>query len=429
MEVYEKKCAICIPTYNRSEVVDELLVRCLKTCLEFQYDLWIFDSSDNNETRRVVDLYRKDYSVLNYQRMDSNMHSGEKVYSIFEWASLKSEYDYLWIIGDSFCWNKNVMHDVRGWIENDFDLLVVDDLDPDRLGVRVYDDANALFRECAWRMTLFGATVLNVNRLLNDVNWEQVRKMYLVPETINHSHVLLYFTRILELSNFKALHIGVSKESKIGTTHKKKNGWWDNVFYIWMDCWKTSISKLPEQYISKNQVIQSHGIKSGLFTLDGFLKLRRLGVLTREIYLKYKKEWQEFTNVNPCVIGLISIMPIKCLWFSEIRKWPQMRFEIKLKRCMNKYDSIIIYGCGNRAKAVVDIMGKYGKQPKLYIVSDVTSEKNNVDGVAVAKYDSQYLEDENTLLVVALNKRNAIEIRRVLNEESKSKCKIIYSDY
>ena len=425
-----KRCAICIPTYNRPEVIDELLIRCLNVYLEYQYDLYIFDSSENNETERIINSFRQNFANLNYYRMDSKMHSGEKVYSIFEWAGLACEYEYLWLIGDSFCWNKNVMQSVRNWLECGFDLLVVDDLDPDRLGVKFYDDQNTIFQECAWRMTLFGSTVLNVRRMLSDVNWEQIKARYFASDTINHFHVLFYFVRIMELQRFKGIHVGVPMASKIGTTQKKENSWWNNVFHIWMDCWKKSINSLPEYYKSKKQVIKSHGIKSGLFSFNGFIKLRRLGVLTLENYLKYKNEWKEFTDVSPCLIRLISIMPIKCLWLMEIKnKWPQILFDYRLKKYVRKNINIILYGCGNRAKVVVDIMRKYGEKPKLYIVSDSSNEKNNVNGVPVAKYDPLYLEDEKTLLVVALNKQNATEVRKNLMEGNKPKCKILFADF
>lgn len=45
-----KKIAICIPTYNRPEVILDTCLEIIKTLDDDLYDLYIYDSSTDNET-------------------------------------------------------------------------------------------------------------------------------------------------------------------------------------------------------------------------------------------------------------------------------------------------------------------------------------------------------------------------------------------
>ena len=41
------RLAICIPTYNNSEIVEELLIRCGDIYKRKSFDVYIYDSSEN----------------------------------------------------------------------------------------------------------------------------------------------------------------------------------------------------------------------------------------------------------------------------------------------------------------------------------------------------------------------------------------------
>ena len=80
----EIKLAICIPTYNRPEVIQELVEKIAPRYWQYGFDLYIYDSSENEQTEMVVQTWINKYTKLHYVKVDSKIHSNLKVYNIFK---------------------------------------------------------------------------------------------------------------------------------------------------------------------------------------------------------------------------------------------------------------------------------------------------------------------------------------------------------
>lgn len=78
-----EKIAICVPTFNRPLVIRELILKCCRYFENLDYDLYIYDSSDNDETWSVCKNLRLNYK-FKYIHADRKIHSNEKVYKIYQ---------------------------------------------------------------------------------------------------------------------------------------------------------------------------------------------------------------------------------------------------------------------------------------------------------------------------------------------------------
>ena len=98
------KLAVCIPTYNRPEVIEEFIQTCARQYLQHQFDIFIYDSSEDIQTEEVVKEYKKQFSNLYYTKVAPEIHSNMKVYNIFREFGHSLKYDYLWVCSDSIWW-------------------------------------------------------------------------------------------------------------------------------------------------------------------------------------------------------------------------------------------------------------------------------------------------------------------------------------
>ena len=73
------RLAICIPTYNNSELVEELLIRCGDIYKRKSFDVYIYDSSENEETKVVVNRFQKKYNNLFYTAIKSSRSEERRV--------------------------------------------------------------------------------------------------------------------------------------------------------------------------------------------------------------------------------------------------------------------------------------------------------------------------------------------------------------
>ena len=78
-----KKLAICIPTYQRSEIIGNVLDTEWKL-LGDEIDLYVFDSSEDSLTKEKVREYQGNNSNIFYCRFSPYVSSNMKVFIIYK---------------------------------------------------------------------------------------------------------------------------------------------------------------------------------------------------------------------------------------------------------------------------------------------------------------------------------------------------------
>lgn len=409
------KLAVCIPTYHRSEVVEEFIETAISWYVENKVDIFFYDSSEDEKTEIVVRRWKTKYANLYYIRIDSTIHSNMKVYNIFREIGSSTRYDYLWVCSDSIRWTRNILDKIKISMEQGYDIIIPNYRDVENIGEKEYRDANMLFVDCAWHMTLYGATILKVSTMLKEVDWEILKEKYAVPECINHSHVAFYFEKLSVMQNWKALHISCPSNNLIASDLKKYPGWQKDTFFVWCHCWPTMINKLPEYYKHKEEVIKKSGVNSTILSYSNFIVLRSENILNIEAYRHYKKKWRGLTNVPCIVILFLAIFPQNYVaylggnkaYIYIIKKWILKR---KIKKYCDKYKKVYIYGAGRKATRYTNYLYEMSLEFEGYLVSDLTDNVRVMNNHQVLLFNEDLLDSKHIGILVALNKENTEEV-------------------
>lgn len=391
------KTAVCIPTYNNCAILSEFLEKQLKYYKKNGVDVYIYDSSDNDATRKLVDHYKGN---VTYKKLSPKIHSNKKVFQIFQEPQFQ-KYDFLWIMGDAIRLKKSVINEVFSKISLKYDMIIVDFMDNERIGEKVYTDKNLFFLDCAWYLTLYGACMLNVKRMLQKVSWKTMENQYLDESCINYSHIGFYFDKIFTLTNFRALHLSYIGQGR-SSVLKKAPGWRNDTFLIICNRWPAAIDRLPDYYQKKTEVIKKGGVLSGILNERNLYLLRRDHIYNCKVFFQYIRKWKLLTDISIIKLLLVAIVPYKFILFKR-------KLEIfEMGRFCKKYNKIYIYGAGISAKRYKNYLDKMNIKCNGFLVSDLSKNSKQVQNTPVVFY-KDIIQEESVGVIVAMNPQNAQE--------------------
>lgn len=425
-----KRLAICIPTFNRAAIIEETLLRTLEKYQQRDWDLFIYDSSTDNDTRSIVENYAKKFPGLFYKYIDSSIHSNLKVYTILQDFSNSKKYEYIWICTDTVTWSEELLDEIQSNLKLCYDLLIINYRDIEKIGTREFADCNNLFISCAWHMTYYGASIYRIRTMLQEIPWAYLKERYCIPERINFSHVAFCFEKICTMSSFKAKHISFPVEClRVSPMKRNTVGWRNDAFYIFCICWPSMIMALPDCYKNKEFVIRQHGINSGLFLERSLIQFREDGLYTYEIYKKYKKIWKNLTTL-PCIkLKMISLFPSKWIWVLRFREFYKIkRIQKKVAKFAKKYSKIYLYGCGVKASGFAHYLEEINIEFEGFLVTSLGQEKNTFMNKRVRQFEPNILSDSHVGLILALGEKNTKEVLNIIYNVNKKPVCGIYFD-
>ena len=343
--------ALCIPTYQRHECVYEFLHEHSEYYQKYGMDIYYYDSSPDDQTRSVVSEFSENVTGIYYVRMPVEMHSNAKVYKIFQQYGLEKDYDFIWVCNDAIRYSERAISEIVERIDVSYDIVEVDYADVEHLGLKVYEDRDLYLRDCAWKLTLYGAAFLNVHTMLNGVAWSEYEEKFFKREMINFSHVSLYFNRIVEMERFRALYIPVETDEFKSSLYKKYPGWHNDTFFIFCESWVNTIERLPECYMNKKEAILKHGIYTPFLKDErAFEDWKTEGIFSFAIFCRYITQWKKVCNVPVGRILLISLTPAGVFKYRD-----KKRMLKRVSKCLSflkKHSGIVLYGAGNMAHIV-----------------------------------------------------------------------------
>ncbi len=421
------KLAVCIPTYNRPEVINEFFETVAFQYIEHGYDIFVYDSSEGIQTEDVVKKWKCQYSGLFYVRVDSKVHSNMKVYNIFREFGNSLEYDYIWVCSDSIRWDQCVLDSVNHYASQGYDMIVPNYRDVENIGDKEYSDRNSFFEDCAWHVTLYGAAILKASTMLTNVDWNFLIEKYGVPDCINFSHVAFYFEKICTMNKWKAIHLSFSEKVLTPSVLKKCSGWRDAAFYVCCCCWPTVINKLPDCYENKEKVIMQNGVNSETLLYPNLRKLRIDNILDLKICHLYRDKWHCVTTVPLFVIWILAILPPQIVVYLDKSYIKEIFLKKKIRRFCRKFDKIYIFGAGLKAKRYTKYLDAMRISFEAYLVSNPLDNVETLNDHKVMPFNEELLDSNGTGILLALNKENTIEVyNSILNIADKKK---IFSDF
>lgn len=341
-----KKIAMCYLTHNHPDIVKEVLEKGADLYQKYEIDVYFCDDGDDTFVPDLIEDYReRGYSNIYFADAHGVEGADGKYYNIIRQKYVPGEYDYIWPVKDRVYFSERVLASVKEEAEKDFDaLMVVNDFD--RWEIRwyplkdVYDKPEEFFLHYGQLTTNWQSMIFSTKTILNVNDWSTYETAYHMGSGCPFNQTLTTFIRLYELKNplVRVIHV---KVSDIMTPHGGSD-WMAHIFDLWIDKWISAIFSLPSIYDShKMGVVKAETNLFCLFgSVDMLLILRENGVLTSEIYEKYKEIWPNISDVY------VSDLELICKWEDEkLYNHIMDQFLDAIERC--DYDRAYYLFCGN----------------------------------------------------------------------------------
>ena len=389
---------LCITTYNRPQVIRDFFEKCGSYYLEAGIDIYIFDSSNNNDTKHVLDEWEdKNKGKAYYIKMPSAMHANMKVYKIWQFYGLKRKYDFVWMSGDVLQFYEQGIRTIMDNLHTEYDLIELDIYDKGDIGYKLYTQADEFFTENAWKTTYFGTVILNSHTVLANVDWNHYETKYKKKKFINYSHVSFFFNRILELNDFKCMHLPLYNYFT-KSVYKKEAGWRKDTFPVLCKGGVSTIKALPSCYTNKKKAILDLGVNSVFYNADAFWKLKNEGIYNFRNFVKYFFTWRKVCNVG---YGDLFIMAIP---FELEKKLVHWKLAGELRKFGKGFKCLYLYGAGTVGERCGKYLLQNGVDYTGYIVTKDYENKatlNNHPVVEIDKLESS--KDMGIIITVSDN--------------------------
>lgn len=416
-----KKIAICIPTYKRAKMVSEICVKIADTIEKEAFDVYVYDSTPDRSTEEALYEVLQENDHFFYVKVPPEIHSSKKLYDIYKNGKIQSLYDYLWILPDYMFFTKEIVQAVLTKAEENWDMLMLDYYDPEKVGDRLYSDAKQIFSEYAWSMVQYGLVLLHCNRVLKNVDWQTLESKYLCENCYNFSHVTMYFERMIQIPEFKFFHFSVERRMVYISKYRREYGDFDSILRIWGYRWYKSLYALPVYYNrQKKTAIKRFCRNTGMLDEKNVATLRVRNVLNRKTFGEYRKQWHLVSTVPPILVWFIVYMPSPFAegiarfgsvkgWF--LRPFVLLHFYHFCKKCKKIY----VYGAGVLAQNYADFLEKNGISFEGFLVSNSDSnekmlKRHKVSELLAVPYET------GMGIIIALNEKNKNEVLPLLHE-------------
>tara|TARA_B100000575_G_scaffold286463_1_gene283273 strand:+ start:245 stop:1234 length:990 start_codon:yes stop_codon:yes gene_type:complete len=297
--VKNKNLSICIPTFNRPDLLKKNLLLMLPEINKFYVSIYISDDSSNNETSEMINYIQKKYKYLFYIRNKPSLgHDKNFLHSL-----TLPETEYVWLLGDSIFLKKDAIRSI---------LKVINQYKPDIIGVNAlhrdldinsayYNNCHSVLNDFGWHLTLTGASIYSKMVISNIKEIE-------LHNCKNFPQISLIFNSLSKRCSFYWLN---NKLIFTGRTNKDYSYWLNNVFQVFIDDFSKSVCNLPRCYrdIDKEKVIVNHSLKTKLFALKNLLQFRILDIYNYKSYRKYSRKLVIYSRLSNLSLIFIAFMP------------------------------------------------------------------------------------------------------------------------
>ncbi len=409
----KRKLAICIPTYERSDIVCEFVQHKVEDYLQYDVDIYFFDSSVSTETKDVVCSYYAYNSRVFYIPLSPDVQSNQKVFIIFSKEKLYKEYEYVWVCSDALRCRKNVLDSVLDYLEKcKPDLLVINKWLPVKNEFLWYGDSNKFLADCALSTTYYGGVIVR-GTVLDEKIWEKFKEKYLAPYLINFSHVKFYYEYIAMHLDGKYACLTVSPQEMTESTLKKTSGWYRECFEMLSEGWIEVIDSLPSIYSkeSKDLAVKSFGHR--IIGGSNLVRLKKAKIYNVSILIKYWKQICRMTDESLLHLGVIALCP-NCFLDKLIDN--KIRVEFRKLKKISRGKKIYIYGAGVYGKKLYYLCKKNKIKICGFCVTTLNDTSTEIEGLPVYELTELKSEYINSVLIMGASTYNRAEMLNVLKE-------------
>ena len=303
------KLSICVPTYNRAELLKGCLENTIPQTRKYSIPIYISDNASTDNTAQVVLEFQKIYPFIYYS---CNAVTFSPDYN-FKHVLKMSQCEYAWLLGDRSRIIDGAIEQILNIVNHDnYDLIVVnggefkslysEDLIPKvkNLETRVFRNHNDFLRELGWHITwmsclIFGQKVRHCGDF-DSFEGTSFIHVGVVLKYLSETDFSVYWDSTMRAYNVKTV----------------ASGWAVNnlVFENFAFKWYQLIQSVP-QYEEKARLASLKGIAFGnkIFSLKSMLYLRAIGQYDLNILKKYGICLSYTTNIPKIILVIIAITP------------------------------------------------------------------------------------------------------------------------
>ena len=398
--------AYCIPTYNHPDTVKEVIGLVANMYNRNGFDIYIYDTSETEETRNVIEQYcNEGITNLYYVDMDSDINASEKIVYILSGNGLLKKYEYIGIIKDRAYFDEITMAKVQSESHNKYDAIILPvahmqyDVFPQPLK-QIYDDPAEFFRDYGAIIPNLETVFFRYDSLLKNVNWENFIEKFFIGRLCCFGQFIALFDGLTQTANPQ---IRVLRENEVvrRTSGLSNSMWYGQIFLVWANLWPKAVDMLPECYDEYKPLIKKQEtMQPVLFgSPHGLVRLAENGILTSKVIEELRDVWPQISDIPyECLYDIVEnrhdllIRRLMVEWvklFAE-QKYPQAYHmfysNMWLKDVLGDYSYATLKKCFE----IYRIELEHGKEKGIF--RNVYSYREAVENYQTMKYMLRRLE-------------------------------------
>ena len=291
--------SICIPTYNRADLLNHNL-EVLSTFKKERFELIICNNGSTDNTKQVI---QKWLGLFPYHKV---IHQEKNVlYDRNAASGLKAlETEYCMFLGDSTLITEESLNNLLEELENNsWDAVILDAFGEIDTPPKVYTDINTLISELGWYMSFLSSSVLS-KKMCQDI----ILKRYFDTQ-FEHYGVLVEYLCSLDAFEVKLLdnvHIELNHAGS-----KKSTSWRALPFKTFGTDWYNFVMSWPVKvkYETKLKCLKDHDVHKNLFNPWSLFKAKLRGDVKFSDYKEARPILPYVVNAPLWKLDLLSIIP------------------------------------------------------------------------------------------------------------------------
>lgn len=296
-----KNLTLVILTYNRPRQIAKLIYEIISYSKKYKFNIIILDDSKNSKSEKYFEKIKK-ISTINFTYIKNKKNIGhDKNY--IKGIKLSKTY-YTWIIGDSTRVDINFFDKLHKILNYKNDLIVLGAKNREYFLKKKIELRNKhlMLENLAWYLSLLGSTILSkkVTKDYKKINFNKFK---------NFPHLGLIFSKIY----LRDIRIKIFKKPVI-SSFNKKSYWLKDIFNVFLIDLSNSINNLPYyKNESKIAAVRNHSNYSRIFNFINLLILKSENYYNLKVFLRYRKDFKQFTNYNLISYLSVLLLPTKLL--------------------------------------------------------------------------------------------------------------------
>lgn len=290
---------ICIPTYNRADLLNITLSKLIDVVKEYQCEIIVSDNASIDNTKKIVETHKKYYPNLKYFCQSKNVGYDRNVATCYE----NSTSEYVWLLGDKYEISEEKFNYIFDLLKqrNYHGIIVNSENRIKNTSSKVFNDASTLLSEIGWHMTLLCSSIIPKEFIT-----QQILERYFDTDFI---HFGVFFENIVKYENLNILWIADNIVSGTKYGKSRTNNW--NLFDVFAIQWFSIVMSLPNQISlnSKLKCIKDHDSNTHVFKIRSIIGLRDRDEIKKCNFEDARKILPFVSNTSVNKINLIFQLP------------------------------------------------------------------------------------------------------------------------